>query len=192
MGRISRRIFCRSPYPGYGAGVSADSSLVRQVKTFIPGMIMTIDGSRFPGKATSAPPSFHRLFAPGIAHTTTVKGRTCTSCHNDPLALGYGRGRLEYQIHGDRGIWRFTPEYAPSEYDGLPEDAWIGFLATPLSPPATRSNARPFTIAEQQRILTVGACLTCHDQDSPLMLRTLTDYNQQRQSMSERCVLPEW
>ncbi len=184
--------FAEAPTLGIVEEMEADSHLVRRVKTFIPGMIMTIDGSEFPGTKRAETWTFHRLFAAGAAHTTNRDGRSCTSCHNNPLALGYGRGELRYRIENDKGAWEFFPEYAPSEYDGLPQDAWTGFLTEPHHPAATRSNARPFRVAEQQRILTVGACLTCHDQNSDLMLRTLTDYRGQLERLSDQCLLPAW
>jgi hypothetical protein len=54
------------------------------VDTFVPGMIMTLDRNL----AAGAPPDpvFRRLFAPTAAHTTQRAARTCTSCHNDPVA----------------------------------------------------------------------------------------------------------
>jgi hypothetical protein len=90
------------------------------------------------------------------------KARDCRSCHADPVALGYGEGVLLYEPEGDGGKWRFTPERSPGP-DGLPADAWTGFLRERAAAASTRAGARPFNVAEQRRILTVGACLTCHD-----------------------------
>ena len=184
--------FAEAPSLGVVEELSADSAQIRQIKTFIPGMIMTIDGSAFPGNNPNTPHRFHRLFAPGVAHTTNSTGRTCISCHNNPLALGYGRGQLIYEKDGGTGSWQFYPEYAASEYDQLPEDAWIGFMQEPVGLSATRSNARPFSIAEQKRILTVGACLTCHEEQSEIMWNTLGDYEGQLKKKSSQCVLPDW
>ncbi|MBK8493251.1 MAG: hypothetical protein IPL49_20805 [Saprospirales bacterium] len=103
-----------------------DDTQVRTIMMFIPGMIMTMDASLFPGKQEKAE-SFHRLFAPAAPHTTSAVGRTCASCHLDPLAIGYGRGKIGLPgCKGQRALV-FYPEYAATPQDGLPQDAWIAF-----------------------------------------------------------------
>ncbi|KAA3622417.1 MAG: hypothetical protein DWQ02_26050 [Bacteroidetes bacterium] len=164
----------------------------RRVKTFVPGMVMTIDEANFPQDEAENDFSFHRLFAPLEAHTTVKEGRNCKSCHNDPLALGYGRGTLNYVIENGKGRWYFESAYANEEYDNLPQDAWIGFLELPQGTPATRHNARPFTPEEQKRILTVGACLTCHKDNSGVMMQSLDDFDAVLKRVSNECVLPEY
>ncbi len=161
---------------------------VRRIQAFIPGMILTIDKSAFNGETEQ----FHRLFAPAAPHTTAAVGRSCQSCHNNPLALGYGRGRLEFVQEGRQGRWHFFPEYAASNQDGLPQDAWTGFLQEPQNPSTTRSNARPFNAAEQQRILMVGACLKCHSDRSKVMEQSLRDFDATRKRMSAQCAEPVW
>ncbi len=128
------------------------------VDTFIPGMILTIDRSQAP--AGSAGTVFRRLYARSFSHTIG-KSRSCESCHADPVALGYGEGDLRYERDGEVGRWQFTPRAAPGP-DGLPGDAWVGFLQERTSGASTRGDVRPFNVEEQRRILTVGACLTCH------------------------------
>jgi hypothetical protein len=154
------------------------------VSTFTPGMIMTIGkGSFKKGEKTV----FHRLYAPSSAHTTQREGRTCKSCHNDPLAIGYGRGKLSYSVDGK---WTFDPLYQNSKYDGLPEDSWTGFLQERRDQASTRIGMRPFNLSEQKRILTAGACLTCHDAASGVMKRSLVDFDKVISERSKRCVLP--
>ena len=85
------------------------------------------------------------------------------------------------------GRWQFTPEKKPSAHDGLPEDAWTGFLKTRDGMVSTREGARPFSVEEQRRILTVGACLTCHAGDSPVMTRALADFAATLAARSRRC-----
>ena len=63
----------------------------------IPGMVLTIDKKSYT-KNEKDSLIFHRLFAPVAPHTTAAKGRTCKSCHNNPVALGFGEGDLKYQI----------------------------------------------------------------------------------------------
>ena len=162
----------------------------RVVDTFIPGMIMTLDKSKFEKKRMEL--IFKRLFAPSVAHTIQKESRSCESCHNNSLALGYGRGKLEYIIHNKIGRWIFSPKFKLSEYDNLPEDAWIGFLQTRAKDMATRENIRPFSIDEQKNILTVGACLTCHKPDSEIMKTSLSDYKKQLLNLPEECILPSW
>lgn len=184
--------FPEAPTLGIVEEMDQDSQLVRRVKAFIPGMIMTIDKSHFPGRSREEVEVFHRLFAPVAPHTTNVGGRSCKSCHNNPLALGYGRGKLEYLVGNGKGRWVFEPEYADAEQDGLPQDAWIGFLQSPRGVSTTRPNARPFSIAEQKRILTAGACLTCHKDNSSVMLQSLDDFQAAIKRRSRQCVLPEF
>jgi quinol-cytochrome oxidoreductase complex cytochrome b subunit len=154
------------------------------IGTFTPGMILTIDKGSF-GKDKGT--SFHRLYAPASAHTTQRVGRGCKSCHNDPLAIGYGRGKLTYS---DKGTWSFGPLYKNNKYDSLPEDAWIGFLGERKDQAATRLGMRPFNLMEQKRILTAGACLTCHDASSSVMKQSLVDFDKLIREKSSQCVMP--
>ncbi|MCB0475414.1 MAG: hypothetical protein KDC69_07050, partial [Flavobacteriaceae bacterium] len=78
-------------------------------------------------------------------------------------------------------------------YDSLPEDAWIPFLGSPKSSMvSTRTNFRPFSVNEQQKMLLVGACLQCHDDNSKVMQQTLyMDFNRVINNLSKHCILPE-
>jgi hypothetical protein len=155
------------------------------VVTAMPGMIMTIDQEAFD---KSKGKSFHRLFAPASGHTTRREGRGCKSCHNNPLALGFGRGELHFVVSGKAGQWKFEPRFAANKFDGLPEDAWTGFLRDATKPYATRSDLRPFSVAEQKRILQVGSCLTCHDEESKVMAWTLEDFDKTVAKCKGQCV----
>ncbi len=156
------------------------------VSTFTPGMIMTIDkGSFQKGDKTV----FHRLYAPSSAHTTQSTGRSCKSCHTEPLAIGFGSGILMFSKEGK---WSFDPAYENSKYDGLPEDAWTGFLKERKDQASTRIGMRPFNLAEQKIILTAGACLTCHNESSLVMKSSLVDFNKVIRERSKRCVMPVW
>ena len=167
-------------------GIMDEGTEEEKIETFVPGMIMTLDKSSFDGKGESN--IFHRLFAPTITHTTSAKGRSCQSCHNEPLAIGYGRGELTF---GKNGKWSFQNEFAIDEHDNLPQDAWLGFLNNNQGK-ATRIGSRPFTIEEQKRILTVGACLTCHDDNSKVMIKSLSNFDELLKQRSKKCVLPDW
>ncbi len=152
----------------------------------MPGMVMTIDKESFSaGKGSS----FHRLYGPASGHTTVKEGRSCKSCHNNPVAFGFGEGDLNFLSSGAASKWEFTPKFAPSKQDGLPEDAWTGFLKESKLPNSTRIDLRPFTIKEQLRILEVGSCLTCHDDKSKVMERTLEDFEKTVAGRSDRCKL---
>jgi hypothetical protein len=165
-----------------------------QVEPAIPGMIMTIDKSSFDKYHEEEKEiSFHRLYAPVSPHTTSIKGRDCKSCHSNPLAIGYGRGDLVYTVEDPNGKWTFSPSFAKNKYDGLAEDAWIGFLAEPNGILSTRTDFRPFTLAEQKKILTVGACLHCHDENSPIIMNSLDQaFQEYLQTISAECILPDW
>lgn len=156
-----------------------------------PGMIMTTDLRSFTNNEKDGT-IFHRLYAPAAPHTTSAKGRSCVSCHNDPLALGYGEGKLDYIIESGKGKWTFKPLYTLDKNDGLPADAWIDFLQTRTEKVSTRSNIFPFSIEQQKQILTVGACLTCHDENSAVMQRSLNHYKEVLAKRSSKCILPEW
>ncbi len=156
------------------------------VETFIPGMVMTLNKSKFNSSDTLE--SFHRLFSPTISHTTSAEGRTCISCHIDPVAIGYGRGELIFE---PTGYWKFQNEYSLNSNDSLPEDAWIGFL-TEKQGSSTRVGTRPFTIAEQRKILNVGACLTCHDERSNIMRESLINFESLLKKTSNNCIIPKW
>jgi hypothetical protein len=157
-----------------------------QVGTFTPGMIMSIDkGSFNKGEKTV----FHRLYAPSSAHTTQQKGRSCKSCHNEPLALGYGRGKL---VLSKEGRWTFEPLFENNKYDGLPEDAWTGFLKERNDQATTRIDMRPFNLAEQKKILTAGACLTCHKEDSKVMKESLQNFEAVSRKMKPVCIKPRF
>ena len=96
--------------------------------------------------------------------------------HRSSLALGYGRGDLKF--NPVNGKWKFTPEYETLSHDNLPADAWIGFLRERKEKSSTRLDLRPFSVAEQEKILSVGACLTCHDNNSEVMRASLnSDFN---------------
>jgi cytochrome c553 len=155
-----------------------------KVVTAMPGMIMTIDQESF---AKGMGTSFHRLYAPASGHTTQRNGRSCKSCHNDPLAIGFGRGVLRYDRSETGGKWTFEPRFALNENDHLPEDAWIGFLKEAKAPFSTRNGLRPFSVKEQKRILEVGSCLTCHDEKSKVMERTLADFPGTLAKRSKKC-----
>ncbi|MCF8367517.1 MAG: hypothetical protein K9G76_00650 [Bacteroidales bacterium] len=178
---------------------------IKRVEPAIPGMVLTIDRKSYSPEDSTI---FHRLYAPCAPHTTSIVGRNCKSCHNNPLALGYGRGELTYEVKNENGKWKFTPQFAPNKYDGLPEDAWIGFLreSSDDSKPAqraggssdeslssTRTDFRPFNLEEQKRILTVGACLTCHNDDSEIIRKSLDEeFKTYLGKLSDKCILPDF
>jgi hypothetical protein len=168
-----------------GAGGRTPAS----VETFAPGMVMTLN---LPG----SPPSEGRTLSPRLygrvePHTTQKGSRSCRSCHNEPAALGYGRGRLSYARTPGGGRWRFQPEAALAA-DGLPADAWIPFLGQRQGVHSTREDVRPFSVAEQRRILAAGACLTCHEGHSRVMREALRDFKGTLARTSPRCLVPVW
>jgi len=178
-------------YPALGI-VKGSQDAGRKIKTFIPGMVMTLDQSKFSGKSGGAEDvTHHRLYAPASAHTISAKGQGCKGCHNNPVVLGYGRGELSY---GASGEWSFQPKFDLWEHDGLPRDAWIGFLKPDQKDAprnTTRTHARAFHLAEQKKILKVGACLTCHEEGTPVVLEILKDFEGALEGMSGKCVAPK-
>lgn len=159
-----------------------------RIEPFIPGMIMTLNAEALRGDPADAvgTGSFHRLYAPSVPHTTSAGGRTCESCHLDPLAVGFGRGSL--RLDSSRR-WVFAPTYAPAR-DGLPADAWTPFLEPAPTPNATRSDARPMTPGEQWAVLRVGACLGCHPGDDPRWDALYADFEAALGRVTGACVVP--
>ncbi|WKK65005.1 hypothetical protein [Lutimonas zeaxanthinifaciens] len=159
----------------------------RKYEPAIPGMILTIEGD-------SDERIFERLYAANAPHTTGKEVRSCASCHQNPSALGYGKGKLNYTIEGSSGSWSFEPDYAENPYDGYPEDAWIGFLSEPSGKKvSTRTDFRPLNLKEQKSILRVGACLECHKESSEVMSRALKDgINPLLLDLSDNCILPDF
>jgi hypothetical protein len=165
------------------------------IQPFAPGMIMTLGVEPVPAHESPAGwvgrGILHRLYAAAVPHTTSSEGRTCMSCHLDPLALGFGRGVLSLRTDGS---WLFSPEYE-SISDGLPADAWIPFdpsmgRALEGRPSSTRSDTRPLNAQEIDRILFVGACLTCHPAERSANGTIFEDFSASRLNVAPACVLP--
>lgn len=177
-----------STFPSMGVRIKEGE---KHIEPAIPGMILTIDKGSYIGKPIGEDVSFHRLYAPNSPHTTVKSSRDCKSCHANSESLGYGKGLLEFSNRK----WKFTPEYALNPNDNLPEDAWIPFLK-PLkkgSIHSTRTDFRPFTINEQKLMLTVGACIKCHDDDSSVMQKSLLEGLQPLiLNLSDACETPIW
>ncbi|MBN2222498.1 MAG: hypothetical protein JW708_09860, partial [Vallitaleaceae bacterium] len=161
----------------------------KEIIPVVPGMILSIDKASY-SKNPSDSSIFHRLFAPAAPHTTSAQGRTCKSCHNNSVALGYGEGNLEYSIFDGKGTWNFTPLYENDSHDQLPLDAWTGFLKERVGKVSTRSNVFPFDLIEQKKILTVGACLNCHEENSKVMRQSLNNFEELLSKRSSSCILP--
>ncbi|MGB5434777.1 MAG: hypothetical protein WBM98_02720 [Maribacter sp.] len=176
-------------YPTLGVRESKEG---KHFEPAIPGMIMTLDKGSFEHGRVGENVSFHRLYAPNSPHTTTKVVRDCKSCHTDPAALGYGSGELRYSTSKETGEWTFTPEYALNTNDNLPEDAWIGFMneQNQNTVNTTRTDFRPLSIKEQQRMLLVGACLQCHSETSEVMQRSLIDFQEVLNNLDSQCIVP--
>lgn len=173
-------------YQDYPAlGIRKDKSGKEIIDTFIPGMIIKLDKL----KSEKNRIIFRRLFAPTFSHTTNKKGRSCKSCHNNSLTFGYGKGEL---ILNQKGEWTFKPQFKLLPEDNLPMDAWIGFLKTRDKSSTTRETTRPFNLEEQKKILTVAACLTCHEENSKVMQESLTDFQKVLNSVNKKCVIPKY
>ncbi|MDE3740462.1 hypothetical protein [Maribacter polysaccharolyticus] len=176
-------------YPSLGVRETSHGKIYEPA---IPGMIMTIDKGSFEKGRKGEDISFHRLYAPNAPHTTTKAVRDCKSCHSSPEALGYGNGKLTYETRTGSGVWQFDPEYAKNPNDGLPEDAWVGFMneGNQNKINTTRTDFRPLSIKEQQRVLLVGACLQCHSGTSEVMQRSLDNFQSLLQNLDPQCILP--
>ena len=162
------------------------------VDTFIPGMVITIDSIGTPDMPQEQRSRIFRLlYAPIGAHTTSAKGRDCASCHSRGLALGYGRGTLGLEEKGKgHWAWCFDPSYPISPEDGLPADAWVGFLQDRKGTVSTRTGARPLAPDEQEKVLRVGACLSCHPANSSEIKRIYKNYPAALRQVTQACRVP--
>jgi len=169
-----------------------NESRTRTIQPAIPGMILTLDATQYPHtESTNGQYTFHRLFAPVSPHTISSKGRSCVSCHCDPVALGYGEGDLKFEVCEDGSKWSFTPAKSENPADGIPQDAWTGFMLERNGPVSTRIGFRPFNREEQEKILTVGACFQCHDPASEFMMKTpQQDFSDLLKHLPDACKLP--
>jgi hypothetical protein len=178
-----------APPLGVERGAGSDGKREERITTFVPGMILNL---KLPSEHAKRGSEFHRLFAPASPHTTAAQSRDCRSCHANPAALGYGRGQLKYEVKGGVGRWIFTPKYPRSPQDGLPLDAWIGFLQQPKDGTTTRKNTRPFNLQEQRNILLVGACLECHSEKDRRVAAVFANFKNYQAALSPQCRLPDW
>jgi hypothetical protein len=119
-------------------------------------------------------------------------GRSCESCHNEPVALGYGRGLLRDERSAAGGRWTFQPDAPFLTEDGMTADAWIRTLGARAGTVSTRDEVRPFDVEEQREILRVGGCPTCHDAASRAMRDSLRDFGAFLARRSSRRVTPVW
>lgn len=159
----------------------------------IPGMITTLDKSSFKGNKSGKDEKFVRWYAPNAAHTTTKTVRNCASCHINSQALGFGKGTLNYVVKSKSAHWEFTSYYANSSQDGLPQDAWIGFMKD-LNGKTTYSSHDyfyPLDLKEQKKMLEVGACIHCHEKGDKFLKR-LTDgnYLKMLKAKKKECIIP--
>ena len=90
------------------------------------------------------------------------------------------------------GYWSFEPQFSNHIEDNLPKDAWIGFLKTRNVTSTTRTYTRPFTVEEQKRILLVGSCLACHDENSSVIKNSLVDFDKALSDLTNKCILPSY
>lgn len=159
----------------------------------IPGMVMTLNQSNFNGTKKGANEKFVRWYAPNAAHTTTTEVRNCKSCHTNPQALGFGKGDLKVNGSGKKATWHFTPYYAKSPQDFLPQDAWIGFLSDVKANGkySAHQNFLPLNLQEQRKMLEVGACLQCHA--DPIFEKRMIsgEYATMFRNKTQNCIVPK-
>lgn len=182
-------IFAEPPVLGIRTITDKFGKKAEIADNFIPGMILSINKVKFP-KGRAKGTMFRRFYAPAFPHTVVKATRTCNSCHADPLVLGYGRGELNYEIKNGMGKWIFKPRYKQRKEDSLSADAWTGFLQGRSGIASTRVGARPFTVEEQKKILSAGACLKCHKPESFQIQMYLM--NGRYTTLNKKCIIPRW
>jgi hypothetical protein len=165
---------------------------VEKIDTFIPGMVLTIDGIDN-GKIRRDNNQvdfqiFKRLYAPTSSHTTVKNGRSCESCHSDSRAIGFGSGKMNIDriVNGKVSI-AFESEYADHPADNLPLDSWIKPFTELKEPSSTRVGARPFNSSEQNKILVVGRCLSCHKGSADNIKKIYSDFTKSMRLKRNDC-----
>jgi len=161
------------------------------IKPAIPGMIMTLDKSKFAGKKIGWNKKFWRLFAPVSAHTVS-SSRSCESCHLNPQALGYGSGKLELIRSEGAFKWQFESEYENNKYDNLPQNSWIGFLEDIDSSLvySAHKDFFPLNLDIQKRVLNTGACLQCHKSKDFKNRLLKGEYHAMIKNKDKKCQMP--
>ncbi len=163
--------------------LGVNDSKDRTVETFIPGMVLTIQQDK--------KKVFKRLFSPAFSHTIRKESGTCKSCHYNSNTIGFGRGSMtrgELVLDNKKQTISFKGKYQNLIYDNLPEDAWVGFLKNPIPKSSTRKNHRSFNIEEQKRILNIGVCFSCHDENNQTFLKIFENSNW-KEKLSKKCIL---
>ncbi len=155
---------------------------VERIDTFIPGMVLTIDGiNNGLNKLKNGEKNyqiFKRLYAPTSSHTTVKNARSCESCHTDSRTLGFGSGKFNIEkIKNEMVKIFFESDYVNHQADNLPLDSWIKPFEDIEKPASTRIGARPFNTKEQKKILVVGRCLSCHKGTNENIKTIYSDFN---------------
>jgi hypothetical protein len=100
-------------------------------------------------------------------HSTAGGARECLECHGDPKTLGLGEGILQRQ----NGKWVFRPTYEGGDRSlGMffPLDRYVTLAGERVQKPY-RTGARPLNGMELERVLSVSACIGCHNRwDDPI------------------------
>ena len=99
-------------------------------------------------------------------HTTQRRGRSCSACHASAKTLGLGEGTLWRQD----GDWRFAPlsrGLHTSAGETPPLDAFVTIDGTQLQK-GFRPDMRAFSRDELKKILDVGICLECHEENADI------------------------
>lgn len=162
-------------------GVSTESK-TKKIVPLMPGMIMTISHQAV--KDTF----FRRLYAPAHPHNTIKPALNCINCHLNPVILGYGKGELIFTKNNNFLQLEFLPYYLNNFHDKLPADALIPFRKPVASSLITRNQIRPFNVDEQDRILLVGSCLSCHNEKSEVMRESLKNFEALLAKRSDKCL----
>jgi hypothetical protein len=121
-----------------------------------------------------------------------AQSRDCRSCHLNPAALGYGRGQLKYEVKGGVGRWIFSPAYPRSPQDGLPMDAWIGFLQEPRVGTTTRKDASSIYLARAAEHPACRGVSGMPQRKGATDCAVFADFKNYRAALSPQCRLPDW
>lgn len=163
--------------------ISLDGKIT--VKTFVPGMILSIDGSRFPSKRFQREA---RLFAPTFSHTISRNVPKCKECHLNPLVIGFGDGQLKLNFIGSYSQFEFIPTH-PSDKSKIAKDGWIEFQSK-INGQTTRSNTYSLTYNQIRQILRVGSCFACHNWN---LQKTLEIFSKNfMEHTRKNCIVPKY